>query len=143
MKTIRLKIEERAASNLIKIANPVCEAVRADKTFKLVINLDDNQFYLVSGSRRKADKVILTLNFKGWPDTEKGLSKARGTVRNAIRDYDHNTNITLSTVLKEYGKKGVLESAFTREADNPYYKCAAPMRLYNRDVIEYQLAKVG
>ncbi len=143
MKTIRLKIEERAGANLINIYSPVLEAVRADKTFKLVINLDDNQFYLVSGSRRKADKVLATLNFKGWPETERSLSKARGMVRKVIREYDHNTNITLSTVLKEYGKKGVIDTAFTREADNPYYKCAAPMKLYNREVIEYQLAKIA
>lgn len=141
MKTIRLSIEGRDASNSYKLDQPVLDAVCEGKAFRLVINLDDNQFYLVSGRGKKGDKEIARFDYKGYPPTQKALSKARAEVRAALRQYDKDNNICLSTVTSDYGKKGVIATAFVREVDNPCYKSASPMRLYNREVIEYQLAK--
>lgn len=141
MKPIRFIIEGRDAMNSYALNHPVLDAVREDKAFRLVINLEDNQFYLVFGRGKKGDKEIARFDYKGYPTTQRALSKARAEVRAAILKYDKENNICLSTVKSDYGKNGIIPTAFVREVDNPHYKCASPMRLYNREVIEYQLAK--
>lgn len=49
------------------------------------------------------------------------------------------TYICKTTAYKDYKEYGadIIEKGFVTETDNPYYKKASPMRIYDRDMIEY------
>lgn len=111
----------------------VSEAIASMQTFQLVCNLEDNQFYLVHGRKRKSDRHIKTFNFRTERD--------RCLIQKAIQQYNSKTSICKTRLIAEYGKTGMMDVAFSRCLDNPYYKCAAKMVVYNQEVIEYQLNK--
>lgn len=111
----------------------VSEAIASMQSFQLVCNLEDNQFYLVHGRKRKSDRHIASFNFRKERD--------RSKIREAIKKYNSDTSICKTRLLDVYGKKGMMDVAFSRYLDNPYYKCAAPMVVYNQEVIDYQLNK--
>lgn len=71
--------------------------------------------------------------------TEKNVSKIASQLLKDIKAYDLTSRICFSKAVEAYGKRNVIDEAFLRKVDNPHYKCAAPMRLYDKNVIEYHL----
>lgn len=141
MTTIRYCLRHTREERTPKFANmpikdystTVSDAIASMQSFQLVCNLEDNQFYLVHGRKRKSDRHIKTFNFR--------REKDRGTILSAIQKYNSETSICKTRLIAEYGKKGMMDVAFSRYLDNPHYKCAAKMVVYNKEVIEYQLNK--
>lgn len=51
--------------------------------------------------------------------------------------------VTKSTALKNYGKAAIKLCPWVIEANNPHYKCAAPMQLYYTALIEALLQEAN
>lgn len=49
--------------------------------------------------------------------------------------------ICYTTLKKEYGEENAKSIQPLLEVDNPYYKCAVPMRLYDREVVEHIITR--
>lgn len=89
--------------------------------------------FLVTPVKQTAKRYRLI----GTVKTNDGTEQAANDVVNIIRDYAKNLYCCQSTARKMTKNKEILLLAYVGEADNPYYKCAAPMQLYNRYMIEY------
>lgn len=70
--------------------------------------------------------------------TGKDLLKELKTV---IYDYNKLCKMTKSEVVKEYGKKGLMDCAYICTLPNPIYKCAGDMTWYDKYVIKANLKK--
>ncbi|MBO4851970.1 MAG: hypothetical protein J5529_13885 [Prevotella sp.] len=71
--------------------------------------------------------------------TIKNVNAVASKIRKDINTYNKTCLISYNRAVSVYGKKKVTDIAFVKEVDNPYYKCAAPMRLYDKNVIEYYI----
>jgi len=90
----------------------------------------------------KAEYVLLRNESKSNKYKLLGIAEGDGdilrrSIKTIIHDYDKNPNIICqSEVIRKFGKKGLIDKAFVREVDNPHYKCAGKMRLYDVNVIK-------
>lgn len=75
--------------------------------------------------------------------TPKNVSEKASQIYQIVKKYEKESEclISYARAKSEYGKKNVTDKAFVALVDNPFYKCAAPMRLYDKNVIEYYMAK--
>ncbi len=72
-------------------------------------------------------------------NTKKNINALATQIHKAIAAYNKTCYITYSRAVSEYGKKNVIDEAFVKTADNPYYKCAGQMRLYDKNIIQYHI----
>lgn len=84
-------------------------------------------------------RPISKLRLTSLKYTKKDIYEKASEVRQAIMQYDKANLICYSQAVAEYGKRNVIDKAFAKKVDNPHYKCAAPMRLYDTNVIEYYM----
>lgn len=84
-------------------------------------------------------RPISKLRLTGLKYTKKNIYEKASEVRQSILRYDKANLICYSQAVSEYGKRNVIDEAFAKKVDNPHYKCAAPMRLYDANVIEYYM----
>lgn len=87
--------------------------------------------YKLLKSESKNNKYIFLGIANGDRETLiRGISKI-------LKDYDRSPNIRCkSYILNTYGKKGLIDKAMVKEMDNPYYKCAEKMKMYDINVIK-------
>ena len=65
----------------------------------------------------------------------------RDNVYNIRNQYEiaYNGSIICKSTAERLFKGQNIETGFICEVNNPHYKCGSPMRLYDRNVIEYKM----
>ena len=81
--------------------------------------------------------IVGSVDLTSLKPTKKNVLAKATEIRRMISAYDKTCYMTYSRAVSQYGKKNVIDSAFIKEVDNPHYKSAWPMRLYDKNVIEY------
>lgn len=110
--------------------------------YKIVAVNHTGKLYFVPGSTRmKNIEVLYKFTLKSNLD-KKAQQEIKNNILNTIDNYNKGTFICYTRACSKYGKKNVTDYSLIMEVDNPYYKCAAPMRIYDKKMIEYKM-KVG
>lgn len=112
---------------------------KRDNTIKLSKTKTEKEYYIQLGKLKVEDIDNESLSeFK----IKTNIKKTATALNKLIKSYNKSgCLVCYTTVVKEYGKNNVTEKAFVKEVDNPYYKCSAPMKLYDKNVIEYNIEK--
>lgn len=128
------KIEEKREiiKNIIS-SNP--------RNYKIMIDLRNGNVILTERTTAKYYIQIGKINFKSVDYTVNHIKRLASDLNSQIQKYNSEALICKSRVKSEYGKKGLLDIAFVKAVDNPYYKCAGDMLLFDRNVIEYNLKR--
>lgn len=111
------------------------------KNYKVMIDLRNGNVVLIERTIAKYYIQIGKIKLKNIINTSKNINKLASDLNSLIQKYNGKSLICKSRVKSEYGKKGLLDIAFIMAVDNPYYKCAGDMQLYDRNVIEYNLKR--
>ncbi len=107
----------------------------------VAVSLKDGCFALCKTKPSEEHYFILgVFDTRDVKVTQKNLSKLSGQLLKMMRGYDRESLICYGNAVKKYGKKAI-SKGFITTVDNPYYKCAAPMRLYDENVIRYHIIK--
>lgn len=120
------------------------------KTLYAYIDRETNE--VVVSTERKRGKSMLHLititKTKADRYTKKMLANDTSALLKGIKKNENNKVVCKTRLMNEYGKgisKGLFnelkEKAFMFYLDNPHYKCASPMEIYDADVFEWHLAK--
>lgn len=122
-------------------------AIREDwaKAYHIVIDQRNGDIVLMT-RLSKTPHYIKVGEAKRTPEmrlNSRNVQKMATQVRKAVDEYNRTCYICYSKAVGVYGKKNVIDEAFVKEVDNPYYKCAGAMRLYDKNVIEYNLNMVS
>lgn len=101
----------------------------------------DNRNGSIAFVRRKTKckyyNIIGKVDLSSLKPTKKNVLSKATEIHNVISTYNKTCYITYTRAVSEYGKKNVIDSAFIKEVENPHYKSASPMRLYDKNVLEY------
>ena len=93
---------------------------------------------------------IVILKTFAEKDTEKfkfiGVARGSGkelvsNLKEIIYDYNKLSKITKTEVIKQFGKKGIMDCAVICTLPNPHYKCAGDMTWFDKYVISANLKK--
>ena len=112
------------------------------QNYKIMIDLRNGNVVLTKRTIARYYIQIGKINFKGVVNTNSNINRLASGLNSQIQKYNGEALICKSRVKSEYGKKGLLDIAFIKAVDNPHYKCAGDMLLYDRNVIEYNLKRV-
>lgn len=141
IKMITMKLDKEQSNRIGNIGIYVGSVVDKTKKICVAIDLTDGRIVLDDKSPNGEQyKKIGEVQIESDKKTKKNIAHIATEVNKIIRDYDGY--ITLGRAKKEYGKDMDIEVGFIKEVDNPHYKCAAPMRLYDKNVLEYYKSKV-
>lgn len=111
---------------------------KGGNSYYVMIDLRDRNIVLMSHKSKAKNYVpIGAVKTKGEKTTVRNVNKLAGQIRSAVKTSNDKSIICYSRAVSEYGRKNVTDVAFVKGADNPHYKCAAPMKLYDRNVIEF------
>lgn len=72
-------------------------------------------------------------------DTETYLRSKSSELYQMFKKYNKVSLICKTNVVKTYGKNAMTQKAFVDYVDNPYYKCSAPMQLFDENIIKYEM----
>ena len=113
---------------------------KRDNTFNFTKSKTDKDYYINIGKVKVEDIDNDSLSdYK----LKTNINKTATALNKLIQSYNKSgCLVCYTTVVKEYGKKNVIEKAFVKEVDNPYYKSSSAMKLYDKNVIEYNLKEV-
>jgi len=109
---------------------------------RMYVMIDRRDGYVVLMSTKSRSKNYIHLGMvktKGEKPTIRNINSIASEISKMVRKYNHESYICYSRAISEYGKKNVTDMAFIKEVDNPYYKCSAPMKLYDKNVIEFYM----
>jgi len=81
--------------------------------------------------------IIGSVDLSNLKSTKKSVLSKATEIHKIISAYNRTCYITYSRAVSEFGKKNVTDSAFIKEVENPHYKSARPMRLYDKNVLIY------
>ena len=116
------------------------EIQNGGNTYNVAIdNRNGSIAFVGKKTRCKYYNTIRKVDLLGLKPIKKNVLSKATEILKMIRAYNKTCYITYSKAVSEYGKKNVIESAFIKEVDNPHYSSAWPMRLYDKNVIEYNL----
>lgn len=140
------KIMERFDREKVTIYNfryYVTNAIKneIEKIYVMIDRSDGCVVLMESKSRRKNYIFLGSVKTNGVKKTIKNINAIASEINKIKKKYDKESYICYSRAISEYGKKNVSDKAFIKEVDNPYYKCSAPMKLYDKNVIEFYLKK--
>ena len=137
-----MKLDRRQSNRIDDIREYVGSVLCKVKKFCVTLDLSDG-IILIGEEIPKGDqyKGLGEVQIVSNKETKKNIAHIATEVSKIIRAY--NGYITLGRAKKEYGKDMDIEVGFIKEVDNPYYKCAAPMRLYDKNVLEYYKNKAS
>lgn len=104
--------------------------------YQLILDLNKGGVY-VSDRMLKDCKCVC--KFEILKDTKKHKQEIGREVKKAYKELKM---ITYTRAKNEYGEE-LLNGLTYVECDNPYYKCASPMKLYYKDCLEYLKNKIN
>lgn len=120
------------------------DAENGGNRYYVVIDNRDGSVVLMSGAPKAQYYAKIGKIKTSIPKlTIKNVNAVATEIRNLVRLYNRTCLITYGRAVSEYGRKNVTDKAFVREVDNPYYSSAAPMKLYDKNVIEYHMTKTN
>ena len=118
------------------------DAENGGNSYYVAIDNRDGSVVLMSGFPKAQYYVKIGKVKTSIPKlTIKNVNSVATDIRNLVRLHNRTCFITYGRAVSEYGKQNVIDKAFVREVDNPYYSSAAPMKLYDKNVIEYHMFK--
>ena len=130
------KQNKKSLGNLI-ISGITSELVNLSAgKYVLFVDLRNGDVNIAKPSRKKKCELFIGDVFLS--DLKKGtLNKFMSEVKKIITAYQRRGSmICKKTALYQYGKE-FIEKFEPTYVDNPYYKCAAPMCLYDKNVLDY------
>jgi hypothetical protein len=114
------------------------EIQNGGNTYKIAIdNRNGNIVFIRRNTQCKYYNIIGSVDLSSLKPTKKSVLLKATEIHNVISAYNKTCYITYTRAVSEYGKKNVIDSAFVKEVENPYYKSASPMRLYDKNVLAY------
>ena len=129
------KFKEKADWKLHQMADFVADNIVANTYYYIAVDLTDGRIVFMT-HKSKSDKYHFIGHIPKNNDTSMNTARV---IKQAHKEYKMDAYICKTTAIKEYGRKNVTDKAYITEVDNPYYKCSAPMVIYDRNVIEYYM----
>ena len=113
-------------------------ALQNGKSYQLIFDTSANEIYIANRGIVSTNQIHLIDVYKptDLKQTKKDTHKFTMSIKNKLKD--EVKLICHSTVAKRYGKKfadGIKPYTYK---DNPYYKCASPMKLYIEKAVDIQ-----
>lgn len=107
--------------------------------YKVMVDLRNGNITLIKRTQSKFYIQIGEIDLSSKRVTKKVISNLASALNSQIKGYNKDSLICKSHVKSEYGTSGLLDEAYVMTVDNPYYKCAGDMKLYDMNVINYYL----
>lgn len=111
----------------------------------------ENNMVVLSSERKRAKSMLHLFTYqrtKAEKYTKKIMQQDAKQIRILLLSNKVNQKVCKTRLVNEFGKgveKKTLEKlmniSFIEYKDNPYYKCAEPMAIYDADVFQWHLAK--
>ena len=130
------KIDRNAKIDAIRSSVIDCFG-RGKHTYYVLVDLRNGGIALSRRSPKAQYYIKICEVCTRMPLTNKNVKKVASQILKCIKDYNKTCLMCYSKAVSEYGKGHVVDEAFIKKVDNPHYKCAAPMKLYDKNVIEY------
>lgn len=112
--------------------------------YVIFVDLYNGIINIGKNSRKKHNELVIgEVEFLD-KSKKKIINKFYPDIRNVIQKYHHSgTLITRTKANYYFGKEYVEKFRPVFEVKNPYYSCAAPMCLYDVNVLNYYKGKLG
>lgn len=114
---------------------------KTSNKFKIMVDLRNGEIVMLKSTKAKYYIQIGEINITLPKITKKGICNLASNLNSQIQHYNAQSIICKSRVKSEYGKSGIIDEAYVKAVDNPHYKCAGKMQLYDRNVINYYLKR--
>lgn len=118
-----------------------CNIVPNPQIYNVVTDVRNGRIVLIERPTASYYIKIGKLNLGSVKCTRNNVNQLASILNGYVRAYNRQSLMCKSRVIPEYGKIGLLDVAYVKTVDNPHYKCAGDMKLYDKNVIEYNLEK--
>lgn len=110
--------------------------------YNVMVDLRTGNIRLLKSAKSKYYVHIGQIDLRNPKSTKLYIQKKGSELYQLIRKYNSTCLRCKTTVLKKYGKKGLIDKSFVVSLPNPHYKWFCDMELYDENVIMYYLQKM-
>ena len=112
--------------------------------YALYVNLKNGNVNIAKSARPKRSELVIGKVILNDCSNEKSLEEFFQNVHRTIRKY-HSSGVLMcrTTVIRQFGQKFVDRFDPVFIVENPHYKCASPMCLYDINTLKYNKANIA